>query len=66
MLLTLVNSPTAPVCNLQVPGIWELLGAAVVCATTMLLGWDEKRQLSKQQSQQTQQTVGDGSSSDDT
>lgn len=50
----------------EVPGIWELLGAAVVCATTMLLGWDEKRQLSKQQSQQTQQPVKDDSDSDDT
>lgn len=28
----------------QVPGLWSLLGAAVVCSTTMLLGWDEKRQ----------------------
>ena len=37
---------------LQVPGLWELLGAAVVCSTTMLLGWDEKRQHDKQAPQQ--------------
>ncbi len=44
---------------LQVPGVWELLGAAVVCSTTMLLGWDEKRQHDKQQQQQPQQTDND-------
>ncbi len=36
---------------LQIPGLWELLGAAVVCSTTMLLGWDERRQHNKQQQQ---------------
>lgn len=35
----------------QVPGLWELLGAAVVCSTTALLGWDEKRQHSAPQQQ---------------
>ena len=44
---------------LQVPGLWSLLGAAVVCSTTMLLGWDEKRRHSKQKEPQPQQ-VDDG------
>jgi len=48
---------------LQVPGLWELLGAAVVCSTTMLLGWDEKRQHDKQQQQHQLQL--EGSSSED-
>ena len=39
----------------QVPGSWSLLGAAVVCSTTMLLGWDEKRRHSKQKQPQLQQ-----------
>lgn len=37
-------SPLDVLALLQVPGLWSLLGAAVVCSTTMLLGWDEKRQ----------------------
>jgi len=48
---------------LQVPGLWELLGAAVVCSTTMLLGWDEKRQHNKQQQQHQLQL--EGSESED-
>lgn len=28
----------------EVPGVWSLLGAAVVCSTTTILGWDERRQ----------------------
>ncbi len=48
---------------LQVPGLWELLGAAVVCSTTMLLGWDEKRQHNKQQQQH--QLELEGSESED-
>jgi len=39
----------------QVLGLWSLLGAAVVCSTTMLLGWDEKRRHSKQKQPQPQQ-----------
>ncbi|DBB00802.1 TPA: hypothetical protein ACH3X1_000731 [Trebouxia sp. C0004] len=38
----------------EVPGFWSLLGAAVVCSTTMLLGWDEKRQHNKQKQPQPQ------------
>ncbi len=41
--------------GVQVPGLWSLLGAAVVCSTTMLLGWDEKRRHSKQKQPQPQQ-----------
>ena len=48
---------------LQIPGLWELLGAAVVCSTTMLLGWDEKRQHNKQQQQHQLQL--EGSESED-
>ncbi|KAL3152754.1 hypothetical protein ABBQ38_012341 [Trebouxia sp. C0009 RCD-2024] len=40
----------------EVPGVWDSCGAAVVCATTMLLGWEEKRQGDKQQAQHTQQS----------
>ena len=47
---------------LQIPGLWELQGAAVVCSTTMLLGWDEKRQHNKQQQHQLQL---EGSESED-
>jgi len=48
---------------LQVPGLWELQGAAVVCSTTMLLGWDERRQHNKQQQQHQLQL--EGSESED-
>lgn len=47
----------------EIPGLWELLGAAVVCSTTMLLGWDEKRQHNKQQQQHQLQL--EGSESED-
>ena len=43
----------ATIC-LQVPGVWDSLGAVVVCTTTMLLGWDEKRQADKRQAEQQQ------------
>ena len=39
---------------LQVPGVWDSLGAVVVCTTTMLLGWDEKRQADRRQAEQPQ------------
>ncbi|KAL3152756.1 hypothetical protein ABBQ38_012343 [Trebouxia sp. C0009 RCD-2024] len=35
----------------EVPGVWDSCGATVVCATTMLLGWEEKRQGDKQHAQ---------------
>ena len=41
--------------GVQVPGLWSLLGAAVVCSMTMLLGWDEQRRHSKQKQPQPQQ-----------
>ncbi|DBB16082.1 hypothetical protein WJX82_007470 [Trebouxia sp. C0006] len=47
----------------EVPGLWELQGAAVVCSTTMLLGWDERRQHNKQQQQHQLQL--EGSESED-
>ena len=43
--------PATTAC-LQVPRLWDSLGAVVVCATTMLLGWDEKRQADKRQAEQ--------------
>ena len=50
--------------------MWDSLGAVVVCTTTMLLGWDEKRQADKrqaeqQQTQHTQQSHNEDSDSND-